>query len=198
MYGIQGDDGKKYQPLNLPREFRKDGAIVKFSAVPRDDVFTSIMWGAVVEIKQMAPFGANLSEGERTAIYVLEERMAAFNSEDLARLQKLDVKSQSLSPQSFHEWLNGHSDFKLRYVNITSADSMTISGYCFYSRGLGGEMSLHDTGDVTAINFVLERRNNGWMLTDSGPVRMELEELSLAQIQKKAQAKYGTDDLAKL
>ncbi|RLG67596.1 hypothetical protein DRN93_04250, partial [archaeon] len=44
FYGIITDEGKKYLPLNLPEEFKKDGLRVWFKAKPRK-VATIQMWG---------------------------------------------------------------------------------------------------------------------------------------------------------
>lgn len=50
FYGIIGDDGKKYDPINLSREFQIDGLPVHFEAKVRDDVATIRMWGTPIEI----------------------------------------------------------------------------------------------------------------------------------------------------
>ena len=49
FYGIIGDDGGKYLPLNLPKEFKVDGLRVRFTAKVRN-VATIYMWGVPVEI----------------------------------------------------------------------------------------------------------------------------------------------------
>jgi hypothetical protein len=40
FYGIIGDDGKKYQPTNLPRKLKKDGLAIKFDAKRKDVIST--------------------------------------------------------------------------------------------------------------------------------------------------------------
>lgn len=51
FWGIQGDDGKKYDPgSSLPAEYRKEGLRVKFEAEEVKGVFTIRMWGTVVRI----------------------------------------------------------------------------------------------------------------------------------------------------
>ena len=50
FYGIIGDDGKKYDPVNLSQEFQVDGLPVRFKAKVRDDVASIRMWGTPVEI----------------------------------------------------------------------------------------------------------------------------------------------------
>ena len=49
FYGIIGDDGGKYLPLNMPKEFKVDGLRVRFTAKVRN-VATIYMWGIPVEI----------------------------------------------------------------------------------------------------------------------------------------------------
>jgi inhibitor of cysteine peptidase len=50
FYGIVGDDGQKYDPLNLEAKFRKDGLRVAFDATVARDVVTTHMWGTPVNI----------------------------------------------------------------------------------------------------------------------------------------------------
>lgn len=53
FYGIAGDDGKNYDPLNLSREFQQDGLRILFDAKIRTDVATIRQWGTVVEITRI-------------------------------------------------------------------------------------------------------------------------------------------------
>ena len=50
FYGIKGDDGKNYDPTNLPREFQKDGTRVRFEAKELPDRASVHMWGSIVEL----------------------------------------------------------------------------------------------------------------------------------------------------
>jgi hypothetical protein len=50
FYGIKGDDGKSYDPLNLPAEFRKEGLRVRFEAKEMKDQASFHMWGVIVQI----------------------------------------------------------------------------------------------------------------------------------------------------
>jgi len=50
FFGIIGDDGQRYDPLeSLPEEFRVDGKRVSFSAKQRDG-YTTHMWGTAITI----------------------------------------------------------------------------------------------------------------------------------------------------
>ncbi|HZV43714.1 MAG TPA: hypothetical protein VFF90_04525 [Saprospiraceae bacterium] len=48
-YGIEDDHGKKYLPINMPNQLKKDGARVTCS-VRKEDVESMIMWGEPVYI----------------------------------------------------------------------------------------------------------------------------------------------------
>ncbi|MDU2063882.1 MAG: hypothetical protein E6713_03495 [Sporomusaceae bacterium] len=198
MFGILGDDGIKYQPINLPRQFRKEGAVIAFTATPKDDTFTSIMWGKVVELKNVHSLSPDLPKGERTAIYLLQQRMDAFNEKNLAKLQNVDVESRSLAPAQFMDWIGGYGGFTLRYVEILSADSMSITGYYVYTRGLGKEIRWSDGAEIAASAFELTRRNDGWKLTASGSAIDKIADVAPQDLMKKSKAKYGTDDLSTL
>lgn len=48
-YGIEATNGKKYLPINMPNQLKKDGAAVSCSVKPAD-VVSMIMWGEPVYI----------------------------------------------------------------------------------------------------------------------------------------------------
>jgi hypothetical protein len=48
-YGIEDQQGKKYLPVNMPNQLKKDGAKVTCNVRPAD-VETMIMWGEPVYI----------------------------------------------------------------------------------------------------------------------------------------------------
>lgn len=195
FYGILGDDGVKYQPTNLPYPYRKDGTLVKFIAWPREDMFTSVMWGKVIEIKTMEPIDSSLADAERTAIYLLSKRLEAFNQKDLAKLQAVDMQSKGLLPQQFEDWLGSYTDFTLRYVNIGDADSTTITGFCIYTRELPAGMDLRDGDNIAAMQFTLSRNRDGWKLTDSSAAAVNGLPQTLSGVKQLARQKYGTDNL---
>ncbi|MDF1553994.1 MAG: hypothetical protein P1P84_13070 [Deferrisomatales bacterium] len=54
FYAIDGDDGEKYDPINLPEAFRKDGLRVKATARLKPEMMGFHMYGAIVEIVEIA------------------------------------------------------------------------------------------------------------------------------------------------
>ncbi len=50
FYGILGDNGEKYDPLNLPYNFRIDGLRIFLIAIKREGLFSVHMWGIIIEI----------------------------------------------------------------------------------------------------------------------------------------------------
>ncbi len=50
FFAIDGDDGKTYEPINLPDDFRKNGIRVKATVRIRKDVGSIHMVGDIVEI----------------------------------------------------------------------------------------------------------------------------------------------------
>ncbi len=50
FYGIVGNDGEHYDPINLGKEFQVDGLRVRFEAKKRDDQASFHMWGTLIEI----------------------------------------------------------------------------------------------------------------------------------------------------
>jgi hypothetical protein len=54
FFAIEGDDGSKYNPINLPESFRKDGLKVKVSARYKTDAMSIHMYGAIIDIVEIA------------------------------------------------------------------------------------------------------------------------------------------------
>jgi inhibitor of cysteine peptidase len=50
FFGITGDDGKRYEPLNLDARYQKDGLRVAFEAGVAGDAVGSRMWGTPVNL----------------------------------------------------------------------------------------------------------------------------------------------------
>jgi hypothetical protein len=50
FYGIKGDDGRNYDPTNLPEDCRKDGLRVRFEAKQLTNQASFHMWGVIVEV----------------------------------------------------------------------------------------------------------------------------------------------------
>ena len=50
FFAIDSDDGSKYDPINLPESFRKDGLKVKVTARRRIDAMSLHMYGAIIEV----------------------------------------------------------------------------------------------------------------------------------------------------
>lgn len=55
FYGIIGDDGKNYEPINLSDEFKKDGLRVRFQVKLTEDIASTHLWGTPVKIIKIEP-----------------------------------------------------------------------------------------------------------------------------------------------
>jgi inhibitor of cysteine peptidase len=53
FYGIYGDDGNKYDPVNLPTDFQKDSLRVIFEGTILSGQSSTHMWGKLFEIKHI-------------------------------------------------------------------------------------------------------------------------------------------------
>jgi hypothetical protein len=54
FFAIKGDDGRIYDPINLPEAFKKDGLRVKANARLKKDVGSIHMVGDIIEIVDIA------------------------------------------------------------------------------------------------------------------------------------------------
>jgi hypothetical protein len=57
FWGILGDDGKRYDPTNLAKEYQQEGLRVAFEFVPSPSQVSTHMWGTIVEIKSIKKAG---------------------------------------------------------------------------------------------------------------------------------------------
>jgi hypothetical protein len=62
FWGIIGDDGKRYDVANLPKEFRKQGLRVRFAGKVRPDRVSFHMWGVIVEVVSIEKIGETMSK----------------------------------------------------------------------------------------------------------------------------------------
>lgn len=50
FFAIDADDGKRYDPISLPEQFRKDGLKVKVTARLKPNAVSFHMYGSIIEI----------------------------------------------------------------------------------------------------------------------------------------------------
>ena len=53
FYGIVGDDGVSYDPVNLPEDFQQDSLRVVFEGKILTDRISFHMWGKLIELKHI-------------------------------------------------------------------------------------------------------------------------------------------------
>lgn len=58
FWGVIGDDGKRYDVVNLPKEFQQQGLRVEFVGRLRPGRVSFHMWGVIVEVISIEKIGA--------------------------------------------------------------------------------------------------------------------------------------------
>lgn len=53
FYGIITSTNEKLDPINLPKEFQKDGLKISFSYNERNDLYSFHMWGKIIELTKI-------------------------------------------------------------------------------------------------------------------------------------------------
>lgn len=53
FWGIIGDDGVKYDPMQLSPAFQKEGLRVRFTASPETDMMSTHMWGMIIKLSHI-------------------------------------------------------------------------------------------------------------------------------------------------
>ncbi|VBB07384.1 Hypothetical protein LUCI_2628 [Lucifera butyrica] len=198
-YGILSEDGKKYQPVRLSRDFRKDGLAVVADVRLRDDLMGTRMWGTAVEILAIDDAGHYIGPDDRQAIKLLLARMKAFNSRDLALLQTIDPATLSLSQEQLNAWIGGYGHFILRYVEILDSNDTTLRGYALYSRELLNGIALSGNINYAVITFTLRKTGDTWQFAavNSAPPDPALAFDQYVQtLEQRSKEKYGTTNLA--
>ena len=59
FWGIEGKDGKKYLPVNMPEQLKTDGAEIEISAGQIKDMMSIAMWGEAIKIKSFHTLKTN-------------------------------------------------------------------------------------------------------------------------------------------
>jgi hypothetical protein len=57
FYGIIGDDGENYEPIDLTQRFQKDDLQIRFEANILKDINSIYMWGTAIEITKIEKLG---------------------------------------------------------------------------------------------------------------------------------------------
>ena len=53
FYGLMTEDGQKLLPMNLPKEYLKEGTVIQFQAITADGMASTQQWGTMVELKSV-------------------------------------------------------------------------------------------------------------------------------------------------
>ena len=52
FWGIIGDDGQKWKPVNMPKALQKEGLKVEIEAEKATSVVSIFMWGTHIDVKK--------------------------------------------------------------------------------------------------------------------------------------------------
>jgi hypothetical protein len=63
FYGIESDNGNKFNPLNLPKQFKRPGLLVQVNGIVKQ-VFTHRMWGQSIYIDNITTISCKSSKRE--------------------------------------------------------------------------------------------------------------------------------------
>jgi hypothetical protein len=53
FWGIITKDGRKFDPVNLPTKYQKEGLEINFTAEKLKDAFSIHMWGQIIKIQEI-------------------------------------------------------------------------------------------------------------------------------------------------
>lgn len=55
FYGIVADDGRHFDPMNLPADMQVDGLAITATLEPQTEVLSFRMWGKIVNVIEITP-----------------------------------------------------------------------------------------------------------------------------------------------
>ncbi|MDR7865562.1 MAG: hypothetical protein RIN56_02030 [Sporomusaceae bacterium] len=205
-YGLLSDEGKQYHPIKqLPRAYQKDDLAVVVEGRLRPDIVGSRMYGAALEVQQIARADKYVSPEEWEAVRLLLLRMDAFNEKDIVKLRSIDKPALKLSREQFDSWLAGWGSYTLHYVEAVNIfgprpGGTTIEGICLYSRQRVNSMAVSGNTQYAVMKFTLAKDGGDWQFTamdtyEPGP-DTDREEVVAGYLARAAE-RFGATDLAK-
>ncbi len=205
-YGLLSDEGKQYHPIKqLPRAYQKNDLAVVVEGRLRPDIVGSRMYGAALEVQQIARADKYVSPEEWEAVRLLLLRMDAFNEKDIVKLRSIDKQAPKLSREQFDSWLAGWGSYTLHYVEAVNIfgprpGGTTIEGICLYSRQRVNSMAVSGNTQYAVMKFTLAKDGGDWQFTamdtyEPGP-DTDREE-AVADYLARAVERFGATDLAK-
>ena len=148
FFGIIGDDGTQYDPVNLPEEYARDGLRISFTAAENGDVVSYHMWGTIVTLTRCSPLSGTgvhdsrmLVEFHRTGgIAGFDDHMVIYTN-GTVHVDRRDVSDRfsntyTLSPTQLRdlETLFGNSGFmSLSQDTLPSNDWAFAADYFIYT-----------------------------------------------------------------
>lgn len=55
FYALDAADGRKFDPMNLPASYERDGMAVRFTGAVRNDMASFHMYGSIVQLTRIEP-----------------------------------------------------------------------------------------------------------------------------------------------
>lgn len=205
-YGLLSDEGKQYHPIKqLPRAYHKNDLPVVVEGRLRPELVGSRMYGAALEVQQIARADKYVSPEEWEAVRLLLLRMDAFNEKDIVKLRSIDKLALKLPREQFDSWLAGWGSYTLHYVEAVNIfgprpGGTTIEGICLYSRQRVNSMAVSGNTQYAVMKFTLAKDGGDWQFIamdtfEPGP-DTDLEE-TVADYLARAAERFGATDLAK-
>ena len=53
FYGIEGNDGEHYDPMNLPEDYQEDGLKIQFQFEESKGMASTRMWGRIIKLNHL-------------------------------------------------------------------------------------------------------------------------------------------------
>jgi hypothetical protein len=171
FYGIIGDDGTQYDPLNLPEEYSVDGFRIGFTAIEEQNVASIHMWGTIITLTDTTLINQDgtynkgiLVDYKRTGGFAgFDDHLTVYENGAAVVTTKNGGNRYTLSSKELNDLtalfessgFNSVSQQDLRMVKVSGND------FFYYSIDFRGhKLEANEYAFPESLEPVIERLNN--------------------------------------
>jgi hypothetical protein len=171
FYGIIGDDGTQYDPLNLPEEYAEDGFRIGFTAIEEQNVASIHMWGTIITITGTTPISQDgtynkgiLVDYKRTGGFAgFDDHLTVYENGAVVVTTKNGGNRNTLTTKELNDLKALFESSGFNSVNQQDLPMVKVSGndFFFYSIEFRGhKIEAIEYAFPESLNPVIERLNN--------------------------------------
>jgi hypothetical protein len=170
FYGIIGEDGTQYDPLNLPEEYSVDGYRIGFTAVEEQNWASIHMWGTIITITGTTPISQDgtynkgiLVDYKRTGGFAgFDDHLTVYENGAAVVTTKNGGYRSTLSSKEQNDLIALFESSEFNSVNQQDLRMVKVSGNDFFYYSIdfrGHKLEANEYAFPESVNPVIERLN---------------------------------------